>query len=290
MNRKRWQRFALVKEAPATDWQATRTRHGVAGYPRTIYPRAGFTLLEVIVSVGLLVMLAGFAFGFLWNLWVQRDRAEEWAAWSSGAATLLERIERDMLGVIAGDDVVGAGIAGDAARLRVLTRGVAVMDADSRGALPDVIGCEYTYDEVAGMLRMRRWRPGGSGGEGGGESDVVLTRVEKFRVRFFDGRGWVDSFDSLTAGRLPAAVEIAMWRGDPPPPEPTDAVAPERETSGGSDSSTASGVDELTASNRLVDPPLNQAWDTQPWRVRPPDRLRIIVAPDGPSAGWRDER
>lgn len=288
MNSVGWQRFALTREAPATEWQATRTCHGVAGHPGACYPRAGFTLLEVIVSVGLLVMLAGFAFGFLWNLWLQRDRAEEWATWSSGAATLLERVERDMLGVIAGDEVVGAGIAGDANRLQLLTRGVAVMNADAQGALPDVIGCEVIYDEVAGTLRMRRWRPGLSG-DGGGESEVVLTRVEKFRVRFFDGRGWVDSFDSLTAGRLPAAVEIAMWRGDPPLPDVTDSqVAPFNAWLAEEDEARmTAGGDSIGSADDSAD---SAAWDQPEWRVRAPDRLRVIVAPDGPSAGWRDER
>lgn len=244
----------------------------------------GFTLLEVIVSVGLLVMLAGFAFGFLWNLWVQRDRAEDWAKWSGEAATMLERIERDMLGVIAGDAEIGAGLSGDSHRLRILSRGVSLVGFDTPGSLPDVMGSEYVFDEASGTISLRGWRPGA--GEAGDEVDTVMMRVEQFRIRFFDGREWVSSFDSLDVDRLPAAVEIALWRGEP-----------QRDSERADDARLAEALRDRSGGGDVLSPPLGppedslsheRSWDAQPWRIRPPDRLRVIVAPDGPMAGWRE--
>lgn len=244
--------------------------------------RRGFTLLEVVASIGLLLMLSGFMLGFVWNVWLHRDRAQAWARWSGEASALIERIERDLMGAVAGDAVVGAGIAGDKHRLRIISRGVGVEGLIERGAMPDMRAMEITYDERSGEVRIRSWTPT-LDGQGGGESETVLSGVEVCRFRFFEGGAWRSSYDSLAAGRLPAAIEVALWRG---PPRPSEDAMSREGSAGDADDMMGPGADAWDAfgpDETWADDPL---MFVEPWRVRAPDRVRVIVVPDGPEAGW----
>ncbi len=178
---------------------------------RHTHVRRGFTLMEVLIVLGLLVLLSGSMFGFLWNLSQNRDRLIAMGKDEQAGGVVIERIENDLLcGVASGGGV--AGIEGDAARLRILTRGVwAPVEADgavAATALGDLQGTELTFN--GGTLKASRWI--GSGGSG--EAEVVSGRIAGCRFRYFDGREWKESFDSQAVGRLPAAVEVSLWFGD----------------------------------------------------------------------------
>lgn len=220
-----------------------------------------FTLMEVLLAVALVLLLSGAVYGFLWNLLGQRDRVAQAAAESGAAGAIIERIEADLLGSLAGA-AEKAGIAGTTSSLRLLSRGVAVpVDASERAAaLGDLHGTEIVFDRASGMVRARRWS-----GDGEGQFEELGRGFQRLRFRYFDGRRWRGSFDSAAEGRLPAAIEVAVWFG-PLLERPETTV----ETGG-----AAARGDE-----RMVEPP--------PTPDREPERVRVMVVPDGPTAAWRE--
>ncbi len=206
--------------------------------------RRGFTMIEVMISLALIALLASAVMSFLWSLSARQGAIGSASADAQAADTLLDRIEGDLLGGIAGDAQMGAGIDGSGTRLRVLTRGVDVGD----GGESDLQEAIYNY--AGGVLSMSR-RPFGPGTEGvATEMHPLSSRLSRVRFRYFDGRNWTSSFDSASLARLPAAIEVEVWRENRGPATPA----------GGED---ASGAE----------------WPE-------PDRSRVIVIPDGPDAAW----
>lgn len=115
--------------------------------------------------------------------------------------------------------------------------------------------------------------------------------VSALRLRYFDGRSWRDSFDSKAAGDLPVAVEVALWfrrPGDPPA-----APAIEEESGPPTDEAEVEwdGEDPFALPVSFDDP---TGWEdeVEPSDLpeREPDRVRVIIVPDGPSAAWRESR
>jgi hypothetical protein len=88
-------------------------------------------------------------------------------------------------------------------------------------------------------------------------------------VRYHDGRGWSDSFDSDEVGALPVAIEVALWfhRWDW---EPASGSATE-----------AGGFD---ADAMALDDPAEEQTNADEEGIgvtREPDRVRVIAIPDG---------
>src|SRR5699024_8856954 len=76
---------------------------------------------------------------------------------------------------------------------------------ESGKVLGEVQGTEIAFS--GGAVRATRW----TGASGSGDSEVVSGRFSGCEFRYFDGREWVEQFDSQSAGRLPAAVEVSLW-------------------------------------------------------------------------------
>jgi prepilin-type N-terminal cleavage/methylation domain-containing protein len=218
--------------------------------------RRGFSLLEMMLALALVAMLSGGIFGFLWNLMDRRDRLLAMTAEAQSAGALFELLEADISCAIAGDPVRGAGISGDSQSLRVLSRRVwaPVSLAERPAAAGDLQRSEYTFDGGEGVIRLRR-QPEPSPAGTSGSSDVLGRRVQAVRFRYFDGRMWVNEFDTLKRTDLPVAIELAVWFGAPAP--------------AGADGDAAE-VPEVPQ--------------------RSPDRLRIIAVADGPTTTWKEMR
>ena len=137
---------------------------------------------------------------------------------------------------------------------------------------------EYQFD--SGVFKARRWNIGGSTPE----LETVCDHVEAVRVRYFDGKEWKASFDSLSAGALPVAVEVAVWFGTPKKDENAAGPAARPAKSGG----TKGAKTEPDATSDEGAPAKQDAAAALP--SREPDRLRVIVVPDGPAASWKDTR
>jgi hypothetical protein len=173
--------------------------------------------MEVLIVMGLLLLLSGAMFGFLWNLTAGRDRLIAIGRDEQSGGVVIERVENDLLCGIAGGGG-HAGIDGGATRLRMLTRGVwPGADASAGGkSLGDLQGTELAFN--GGSLTASSW----VGAAGPGEAEVVSDRIAGCRFRYFDGREWQESFDSQASGRLPAAIEVSLWFGSPAAGRPAD--------------------------------------------------------------------
>lgn len=218
--------------------------------------RRGFSLVEALLALALMVMLTVLASSFLWALTKSKRAAQSTAVELRSIGTFLDRLEDDLAASIAGGEGLGAGIVGGRDRLLVLSRGVGIPtdpeqgEKASREQLSDLRGTEFAFDG-AGNILGRRW----IGAGGGGEAQPVAEGVGSLRFRYFDGTQWTSDFDSSKTGGLPVAIEVAVW-------------------------SAGSGL----AARAAGEVEAGEIGATMP----APDRWRLITVPDGPVAGWKE--
>lgn len=233
--------------------------------------RRGFSLAETLVAIGVLGALVGSVFAFMAGLGQRRDLLEQMTADSRAAEALFMRIEEDVLTCLAGGGKLGAGISGSAQQLRLVARS----DLIDPKAKHDtgIVHSTYRFVPGRGSITMSRRGAGGASG-----AETLSQRVRLLRFRYYDGSAWQDRFDSLRAGGLPVAIEVAVWFGEPPPVEEALSEPPgvyEAEVAG------AAEIDTAFATGAELSDPLEPALPRGE-----PDRVRVFIIPDGPSAGW----
>lgn len=193
--------------------------------------RHGFTVMETLIAVGLLLALGGVIFGFLLDMLRTRDAVLEHTAQRRAASVFVEQLESDLFTAMVGSDALGSGIAGNESRLELLTSSVAAGRAASPGtqreAFSELIRAEYRFNETRHQLEVRRSvvdrrprsvlpndasRNARNSGDGNGQRwETLEARLYRIEFRYHDGREWRTSFDALDAGRFPHAVEVAIW-------------------------------------------------------------------------------
>ncbi len=239
--------------------------------------RRAFTLLEVLVSIALVAVLLGAMFTFLHEFLRSRSRALDYTARQLAAATLIERVESDLAACLVGDAVNGAGVAGDASRISILSRGVAAHLAErgiDSGVLGDLQQSEYRFDDRSGAIEIRRLAPG-SPPDTPLAGFVSIGHVFRLRFRYHDGTGWSDSFDSLASNALPAAVEIAVWYESwSGTREPSPIVGEPEAESERLTFDTTGGFDDAAFARQS---------DLEQFQEPRPDRFRVIVTSDASS-------
>ncbi|MFG0285629.1 MAG: type II secretion system protein J [Phycisphaerales bacterium JB039] len=225
-----------------------------------------FSLAETLVAIGVLGALIGSVFGFMNGLAQRRDLLEQMTADARAAEALFMRIEEDVLTCMAGGAGPGAGITGDAQQLRLVSRSDLIDPAAPHDGA--VVRASYSFSPGAGSVTMSR-RGAGSAGS----SELLSQRVRLLRFRYYEAGAWQDRFDSVQAGGLPVAIEVAIWFGAPPP-QPELALPPDATEVAGREDIDRQIATELD----LVDEPAGPQGE--------PDRVRVFIVPDGPSAGW----
>jgi general secretion pathway protein J len=217
---------------------------------------AGFTLLEIMLAVGLLGVVIAIVYGVFARTLAAKEHTEARAAETATARSILNRIERDLLAALPGKSSpvprpsptpgVGlpkaveqylfvsrnrtdggapfdelsfsalvrrpAGIALSAADLAVIRYFV---EADPANPERKVLFRETTYSLSGAIFDPENPNP---------DSTVrLLDGIAALEFRFFDGREWVqewDSEDRRNFGPAPQAVEISLaLRSDRNEPE-----------------------------------------------------------------------
>lgn len=242
--------------------------------------RRGFTLLEVLVAIGLILALSGGMWALMSALGERRERLGLETARSAGVAALFDQIENDLTTCVAADAEFGAGVKGDAASLTIVSRGVGLSAA---AALSDARSTNYVF--AGDSLTASRKERGDSGA-----SAPMLERIARVRFRYFDGQEWTASFDSGAAEKLPVAVEVAVWFDVPP------VIAERRAAETRSEDAEASGADlgaeDATEFGAAASDDASRAGgdedaaaaaadeEEQDWGAA--GRVRIFIIPDGP--------
>lgn len=203
--------------------------------------RRGFTILEVIIGLSLLIVLVAGAYGMLLQLHTRQREIARYATRNTVGTTIIDALERALLTCVADGGPDGPGVSLTGGTVRIVYRDIS----------PDL---PTTQDAFASRARLAIIHNNGSGAaeitvtHGGKTATTTIPGIERIRFRAHAGEGWTEEFDTRRAGRLPAAVEIAIWFSRP----------------GGS--APASGAIEAT-------PDEPRAW-------REPDRLRVIAVFD----------
>lgn len=258
--------------------------------------KRGFTLMEVLIAIALLLVLSSVIFAFLRDVLASRVRVAEMTARQRLASTIIERIEEQAIFSLVGDSAFGSGITGDETSLTILSRGVGVGEAahaDSwQKAFLDLVRTEYHFDENSHTIRVRRQTPSITAATKGNDQPTLSrsnlinnseppfetfdTRLYKLRFRYHDGNAWRNSHDSLDSERLPHAIEVAIWF-DPWPGSDWNEEEPDPFV----------GFEEAEPERSTFD--MEGAFDEMAYATRadrdfrpdpPPDRIRIIAIPD----------
>ncbi len=187
--------------------------------------RPGFTIIEVLAALALLALLVALMVGSMNTMRLRAEWVGERTARQRDVSVAIDRLATALRTTMVEVPTIGAGIAGDADRVAVLTRTASL----GRDAAGDVARFELAADADARTIAAR-WGPA-FGTNGTAEHPIASNA--RARLRYHDGGAWRDTFDSGSAGQLPRAVELSVWFGVQPTGESDVASAepayPERE-------------------------------------------------------------
>ena len=187
---------------------------------------AGFTLLEVLVAVGIFALFSAMAYGSLLRILDTRDRLETEREYWRGMSLSLMLIEEDLAQarsrtVRGADGLVRPAFLGQPVDSRALgepslefTRGGQMVLGD--GARSDMQRVGYQLRE--GTLSRLVWPALDQPLVSEPRAAPLLEQVEELRVRFYaQPGGWVNSWPASTQtgvpmpnNALPAAVELTL--------------------------------------------------------------------------------
>lgn len=168
---------------------------------------SGFTLVEIIVSIVVLLVLAGSMGAAVMDMrksaMVMRRASEDLAV----GTDLFDQLDAAIMNSVALDPSTGGvGLAGGSSWIEIVSRGVL---ADLEGEQSTLAGLARTRVEFVPQVPELRIGRGGAGARP--SMQTMSRRVDWVRFRYFDGTEWADEFDSSRSGRLPSAVEVAVW-------------------------------------------------------------------------------
>ena len=236
------------------------------------------------LAIGLIAALSGGVFAFMWQIVTLKSSVTVRALDGQAGDAIFEHIESSLTGAVAADSAGNSGIVGAATSLKVRSRavGLPLNAGDQDWAAGDLQGTEYTYS--SGTLSARRWDGHRNRSAAAGNLETISRNIGAFRLRYYDGAEWLESFDSKAQDGLPVAIEVAIWFG---PPEAASDLAPTPEPD--RNVPVVGAPLDQDGNPLIVDEPPPET----PVLPRPsvaPDRLRVIVVPDGPTTAWKESR
>lgn len=182
--------------------------------PAPVHASAGFTLLETLVALLLLVIVAGALYSSYFSVIRARERTEEGSEERREIRGTLDMLRREIAGALfKGDDKRFGFVVEDrdlfgkpASNLAFVT--VVPPSADERPA-SDLVTVKYTVKEKEGKISLTRE----SADLYGSVKPIPYPQMEElqsFLVECYDGAKWVRSWDTALAPRLPEQVRVTL--------------------------------------------------------------------------------
>lgn len=163
--------------------------------------RRGFTLVEVLIAIGLMVLLAALMANFGVTLADRKARIASVGSQVGSVSTVFTHLDAALTAA----DANGSGVRVSETSLTVSSRRVFTSTGVS-----ELEELAMIFDEAGGVLAVSR---------PGTDSDMRLTGIDRIEFRAYDGRAWGD----FNAASLPQALEVSVWltkaSGDAPPAE-----------------------------------------------------------------------
>ncbi len=228
-------------------------RHRRLGQPGG---QLGFTLVEVLAAIALLVLLAAAVMSFLGVLRDRQRTVGDAYERQRSLSLLMERLDAEVMTCFADSGEGESGIAGSDAKLTLGSRGVGL--SGNRAETLGLSSTQFSTYELSGSeLKVSRLE------QAGAQPMVLVVRgVGKVRFRYHDGKEWKTSFDSMNAKVLPLAIEVSVWFA-------STLSQAQQEPISATDSEFVEGTDAAEAGATVE---------------IPPDRVRVFVIPDGARA------
>jgi len=163
-----------------------------------------FTLVEVLVSLALLVVLAGVLLGFGAGVAERRSRVQDVSMTQSAVDDIFHRLDRALTAA----DANASGVNVSAGELSVTFRSITTGDRTE-----EFETLTLSFDASAQNLTLDTSRGSGS---------VVLEGIEHAEFRADTGSGW----GVYSGSGLPRAVDVSVWlaSGEESDTTPTDEV------------------------------------------------------------------
>ncbi len=195
------------------------------GYPLTTM--TGFTLLEIIISIGILVVILTIIYG-TFNSSMRAFTVMENLGDAYGQARLvLNRLSEEIgnIYVSKNNSNTGTGLLGEDGEqddlpfdsLHFTSLSHVRWVKDSRESELCEIGYYLERDpemEKSFFFRREDWNVDGTLEEGGIALELA-EGVDGLNFRYYDGEEWVDEWDSEARKGLPKAIEVVLLMSDP---------------------------------------------------------------------------
>lgn len=166
--------------------------------------RIGFTILEVLVGLSLLIVLAAGAYGLLLQLHTRQQEIARISARNTAGAVLVDALERAVLTCVAESRRDGSGLVITGSTARVVYR-------DMTPDLPTTSDAFSTSSRLVIIHHPDSFSAEVTRTIGARTETTTLANIERVRFRAYDAGAWVDEFDARSVGHLPKAVEIGVW-------------------------------------------------------------------------------
>ncbi len=203
--------------------------------------RSGFTLIEVIIALGIMVMIAGLAWTTLAGSIKLRDVLAEDDAVARSARVTLNKLSQELELAYITDNTTSIGTYrtvftgeddGDESILWFATTGHRRTYMNSRECDQSEVTIWTEEDpEINGQMVLLHRESGFIDQEPdeGGAILPLARGVTKFQLRYYDGTTgeWQETWDTQsteTLNRLPRAVEIVLGLAAPDPDDEDDFI------------------------------------------------------------------
>jgi len=188
--------------------------------------KTGFTLLEMLIAVTLVVLIVSMVYGTYRATLQTVQPAREKGVLTRQACTLFTGMARQISGLYPFAAPSAPAVRQTENRM-IQPAGPACLIGDSRQQQGQILSLltttgidagdgengllrvEYRFDAAAGVLsyRQQRWLPTGEPTPDGGGDRPLAHHIKSIQLEFFDGKTWFDYWHNT---EVPAAVRIQV--------------------------------------------------------------------------------